>query len=501
MVSNSQRLSRTFNMSISKHRSEPILILSILPIHAEKIFNGTKLFELRKILPKAPFSRVYLYETGGKGITGCFNAATPHKAEIDQLWSIVGERATTRDRFFSYFAKSKFGYAIPIKSPVAFGKPITPSSIKRQINKKFSAPMSFLLAFPNQRIFKVLEEYRKDECLRQSVQLRPISESEKTLFVQLVTEEISPRYDDITEKFARAILKTNGLPLDPNGIFTRKKRVLTIRDSKGRMVGFTTLTYKIGGCVKTGPTILLQKWRRKGFGTATRKAILEMSRRDAIRKLYCTCPDNDQAVISYLIKAGFHIEAHLTKHYSTTHGELVLGQVLEHATKTSPTCVHRKDSKAKLLKPEVVPVEKLAKAFRKSFSETWIPINYSLARFIVANANRPKSTYEEKPTTLISFGKGQKSKAHILLVPKRGGAVKAVWLSTTCHKQSLHEMVKCAEDFLVYHHKRKIYFVHPADDKDLIEILKERNYEAEGLLREPYRKGQDALVLSKLLRP
>ena len=55
------------------------------------------------------------------------------------------------------------------------------------------------------------------------------------------------------------------------------------------------------------------------------------------------------------------------------------------------------------------------------------------------------------------------------------------------------------EDQLRLLGRRKLYFVHPADDNGITLVLRRYGYQVEGTLREPYREGQDALVLAKIL--
>ena len=99
------------------------ILLSIRPEHAERIFQGAKHYELRKVLPTFSFRRVFLYETGGHGVVGCFDVGAIIKKDIDELWDIVGNAATTRERFYEYFKKIKSGYAVEIRNPLRFPVP------------------------------------------------------------------------------------------------------------------------------------------------------------------------------------------------------------------------------------------------------------------------------------------------------------------------------------------------------------------------------------------
>ena len=107
--------------------------------------------------------------------------------------------------------------------------------------------------------------------------------------------------------------------------------------------------------------------------------------------------------------------------------------------------------------------------------------------------------YENKPVRIFCIGNRGKCVALVLVVPKRGGAVKALLLSVTHHSESLMALLNYVETELRALEKRKLYFVHPSDDSEIVNILKSCSYSVEGLLQEPYRKGQDAVILAKML--
>jgi predicted transcriptional regulator len=70
-----------------------LLLLSIRAEHASRIFAGSKSFELRKSLPRASFSVVYLIESGGRGVIGAFTAGKVLRKPVGELWELVGYRA------------------------------------------------------------------------------------------------------------------------------------------------------------------------------------------------------------------------------------------------------------------------------------------------------------------------------------------------------------------------------------------------------------------------
>jgi predicted transcriptional regulator/RimJ/RimL family protein N-acetyltransferase len=481
---------------------ERAILLSIRPEHAEKIFQGAKHYELRKVLPSVGFNRVFLYETGGRGIVGCFDVGAVLKKDIDELWNVVGNAATTRERFFEYFKNIRAGYAIEIKNPLRFSEPISAKSLNGD-GARLNPPQSFILLEPGDALYSALEVERL-RALRHNpprVSLRRISDESRAEYQRLVMRYISPNYEDIDESFAAGALKVHDLGYDPAGFFTTKKEVLEIIDRRSKVVGFTTLTYKSPGCVKTGPTILRKPFRSKGYGVAARTAIEEYVKPGKARKLYCTCPEGSERVIRYLLASGMRIEAHLERHYASTHNELVFGKLLladEASDEGAAGHVH--GLKGHIADPVSFARNVLVADFAKLFEATWSPVSQEFASAIVDQVLDEKTQDQsQKPKRLVCLKRERHCIGAIALLPKRGGAVKGLLLRGTRHVQSLHALIDSASGLASALKGRKLYFLHPVFDSLALTIFRSTGFQTEGLLRAPYRPGQDAVVLSKFL--
>jgi hypothetical protein len=128
----------------------------------------------------------------------------------------------------------------------------------------------------------------------------------------------------------------------------------------------------------------------------------------------------------------------------------------------------------------------------------WFPVPEAFGRMVVGDARRRESdTYEFKPKVLVPAVSAKHVVAAVVLLPKRGGSMKGLLLSSTAHRPSITRMVERAESIAVEWQRRKLYFLHPLLDTPIIELLLAAGYSAEGLLRAPYRARQDVLVLSK----
>ena len=449
----------------------------------------------------ADFRRVYLYETGGRGIVGWFDRGELIRKPIDDLWATVGVAATTREAFYNYFSRAKEGFAIGIQNPHKFAAPVSGSQLNGN-RLKLLPPQSFILMEPGQPLFRLLEAERQ-ATLRKDLpwlELKKIKSGQRPNYAKLVLKHISPHYEDIDETFAAATLRIHDLGSDPAGFFTTKKEVLGIYNTRHACVGFTTLTYKSGGCVKTGPTIILRPYRGRGYGQATRKAVEERVRRSAARKIYCTCPDSSEETIRYLLGSGMRVEAHLECHYATTHSELVFGKLLVSDENSAPRIVIPKVIAGTVADPSSFKRSILVRDLKAMFESTWSPVREKFVRAVIRQAVDSQATrLHEKPKRLVCLRAGDSCCGSVVLLPKRGGAVKGLLLRGTTHRSSLEQLLNHAIRCTNLLSGRKLYFLHPVADADVVGLLKSNGFRAEGLLRAPYVPGQDVIVMSRFV--
>lgn len=478
------------------------LLLSIRAEHSHRIFAGSKHFELRKVIPVADFNRVYLYETGGVGIVGWFDVGRIIREPVRKLWRTVGTAATSRERFDAYFASARQGYAIEIRNPHTFKEPISIKELNGD-RLKLHPPQSFLILEPGQPLWTLLEGERQSTLrsnLPRVVLLRRITVKQRATYTRLVTKHIGANYQGIDETFAEANLRIHDLGFDPAGFFTTKKEVFGIHNNRKTCIGFTTLTHKSGGCVKTGPTIIFPKYRSTGYGQATRKAIEEYVLRFNARKLYCTCPETSEDTIRYLLASGMRVEAHLASHYSTAHNELVFGKLLV----TDETCVRfvnpTQHVACDITDPNSFDRGQLVHDFKEMFERIWPPVSDGFVHELLRQSVEEKATkHDEKPKRLICVGVEGRVFGAVLLLPKRGGAVKGLLLRNTNDRETIRKMVDESLKVVSQLGGRKLYFLHPIVDAETILFLKSQGFTAEGLLLAPYVPGQDVAVMSRFV--
>lgn len=117
------------------------VLLSIKPVFAEKIFDGTKKFEYRKtIFKREGIKTAVVYASSPlKLIIGEFDIAEILHKPIDELWRETEIYAgIDKDFFYSYFKNQTLGYAIRIQEIRKFEIPL---SIQKEY--KINPPQSF----------------------------------------------------------------------------------------------------------------------------------------------------------------------------------------------------------------------------------------------------------------------------------------------------------------------------------------------------------------------
>ncbi|MCW3789370.1 ASCH domain-containing protein [Plebeiibacterium sediminum] len=101
------------------------IILSIKPEFVERIFNGTKKFEFRRLIFKnSSVNKVVIYASAPiSKVVGEFEIKSVHKKKLNELWAETSEfSGISKDYFFNYFKGKTEGYALEIKKVTRYNK-------------------------------------------------------------------------------------------------------------------------------------------------------------------------------------------------------------------------------------------------------------------------------------------------------------------------------------------------------------------------------------------
>jgi len=118
------------------------VLLSIKPKFANKIIDGEKKFEFRKIkMDKRKIGYVYIYSTSPvKKIIAKISIGDIIEDSPERLWRRFEKYSgVTKEEFFNYYAEKKVGFAITIQKVERLDIPIDPYS---KI-KNFTPPQSY----------------------------------------------------------------------------------------------------------------------------------------------------------------------------------------------------------------------------------------------------------------------------------------------------------------------------------------------------------------------
>ena len=108
------------------------VLLSIKPEYAEKILNGNKHYEFRRVIPKASgITTIVIYATKPVGkVVGEFEIDKVLSEKPSKLWSTTSEFSGISKRFFNeYFQGRSTGHAIKVKVARRYDEPLSLQSV------------------------------------------------------------------------------------------------------------------------------------------------------------------------------------------------------------------------------------------------------------------------------------------------------------------------------------------------------------------------------------
>lgn len=118
------------------------VLLSIKPEFAEKIFDGTKLYEFRRsIFKNRNIRTIVVYASSPvQRVIGEFEIDTILNYELQKLWDDTKDYSGISENFFfEYFSNKEKGFAIKIKKTKLYKKSL---SLKDDFNA--TPPQSFM---------------------------------------------------------------------------------------------------------------------------------------------------------------------------------------------------------------------------------------------------------------------------------------------------------------------------------------------------------------------
>lgn len=116
------------------HSEKYAVLISIFPVYANQIFEGTKKIEFRKKIFSSDIKKIVVYSTLPVGkIEGVWDYDGVEESTPAGLWkkySKVG--GIKKDKYDAYFSESLVAYGIKVKNPVRFSNPVSIDEIGKK---------------------------------------------------------------------------------------------------------------------------------------------------------------------------------------------------------------------------------------------------------------------------------------------------------------------------------------------------------------------------------
>lgn len=339
--------------------------------------------------------------------------------------------------------------------------------------------------------------------------LKNLTEYEKD-FIDSITNAIEKDYDEISREFAENLIRIDREGFDEFGFFSLGKDIWVILDKDEKsLLGYEVITRKRGGCIKMGPTYLKPYARGKGYTIHAIEGLIDVYKSVGARKVYVTAPLNHPATALLDFRdLKMNLEAILHNHYSSKSSERVCGRFIEeydHNFSISSSVIYgsKKIQDILINNLENYSKENFTEFIIQNMSYDYDDIDDNFVNNILTGVDRGiDATYEKKGKLVVNFFSDASLEGMAVLTLKRGGVLKVIpfflkrdFVSFENVEKILTVIERQAEKYK----RRKITFFISIRSINIMNILSYNQYICEGIIREPYKRGIDMIILSKFL--
>lgn len=130
------------------------ILISIHPQHVERILDGSKTFEYRRLIPKDPISHIVIYATAPiKQVVAVASVDRILEGKPSEIWKKTKSKGGIKECFFeSYFKDRSKAYALSIGDLKTLSSPVDLADICSNLKP----PQSFLY-LEGERLQRVLD--------------------------------------------------------------------------------------------------------------------------------------------------------------------------------------------------------------------------------------------------------------------------------------------------------------------------------------------------------
>ncbi len=140
-------------------RNEEHILISLTPRHAENIFTGHKLVELRRRnMHITPGTKAWIYVKLPVGaIIGKVTIRAMHNSAPSTLWRRFGlVSGLSRSEFFDYFSGVSKGVALELEDVKMLRQPVSLAAL-RKVSSEFQPPQFFVRLAPSNSVLKSIK--------------------------------------------------------------------------------------------------------------------------------------------------------------------------------------------------------------------------------------------------------------------------------------------------------------------------------------------------------
>lgn len=478
--------------------SSGIALLSIRPEHAQRIYSGQKLVELRKSFSSDAGPIVFLYETKPvSAITGAILIERAVRTAVDEAARLAVEGGVPRERALEYFRGRELGWVIKIGLALNLHDYVSAREAK-SLNHYFAVPQAFQYLSRGEALTQLLLR-RFAAAAEAHARLEDASADGRAWLANQLKPVIGAHYAGIDDGFVRQSLAAESGEDMP--FSTVRKRVLELW--LGRLsVGLMVATQKCFGAVKTGPTILREAYRGIGLGVLLRRLFVQDCQAKGVRKLYCTAPVDSSRVIGYLLASGMTIEARLTRHLSERRDEMVLAHTIRESRgltcAASPLPIRSRLIKSvENISPQHSRLKGIAQYVFDNLHHWYFRPMATLCASLIAGVERwrcGQGDPAEKPRIIWGAlsSKGV-CRAAVVGTLKRGSMLKLNCVSDVEDAAAIKMLIEQVVGS--YAMMRRFYLTLPTARVSTVLGLVELGFRMEGVLSSPFMDGVDHVCL------
>lgn len=116
------------------HFEKYAVLISIFPIYANQIFEGSKKIEFRKKIFSSKINKIVVYSTKPVAkIVGLWDYDGVERLSPLELWGkYFNVGGIKKEKYDDYFSNSEIAYGLKVKNPIKFNRPFAIAEIGKK---------------------------------------------------------------------------------------------------------------------------------------------------------------------------------------------------------------------------------------------------------------------------------------------------------------------------------------------------------------------------------